>query len=1083
MTVRAPVPLNELRDLVERIKDTVKLNGMEVEEIVLAGFNVSNWVFDMPEVEGKRPTWHFIQASDSRIDRNHRVKAAIPFNHVEIKSEGDHLVQIADSGGDGRHETISAEGEIKISDRIGVIVQDSGITTERRSVAWNEAIPNGRIRAGDDQGFRQAKPGHDEVDPQVIRIGDPAHRSWRVEQDLEGSPDLRSSVFLGDRGVEFQKFRQTERDHAVRSDLRAETPSTIEVQSIGRRNFSVIEETPVSVGMKQMEAQPWRSIQIADDPGESAKPGIEIKPEGTDSHRATRVVRPKVNRHQPSIRTVDPVKSDSVNAELKGDPQSGQGSRVERRGSGGLHLSTSVSRPVHDVDDGAAEPDIKNRLESTDSRGANGVTMLNVGQHRPSIRIDDSMRSDGVNAELRIDPQSGRESRVEGQESEGLRLSSTVPRPIHEVDNGTVVDRIEIETGVVKAAQFESPIRIGGFERVDEEHPFMRDEGSSDLHPATSSIEDQPSGKRTSMIGGTLVSVEMKQMEVQPRRSIQIADNPGESTEPGIENRPKSADSRGVNRGTRPSVDQHQRPVRIDDPMMSVEPQNGQGSRVEGRESGGPLLSTPVSQSVHDVDGGAVVDHIEFEAMETDIGNRPEGVDSRRTSGITKLDIGQHQRPIRIDSPMRLNDMNAELRVDPQDGLESRVQSLRSTYEAVSPEPSAFPLSMHQTPQRDDGGGYLRGNETTTDVPPKSQVSGLSSVSETLDRTEVEIEVIRIDEPRPPIHPDEPTPHRPSTGGIPTVETSSELTLIGRGDQPQRFIQVIRDHGEMVDWNSEIDIRTEDVNPRETNSTAKLETYRVKQGEESSKLTSDGSSPTYLRGRDVNEVHTPIPYQAVDSELPTTDVTFGIEEALEIRIKFDDRGEMLEIRSPDEGITARIAEEWQSPVSAAYHPIDMRDTERMADELAARISNEVDKLEGRTSSSDRRIITVSSIKVSLRPEHLGRIEIKVIKRGEKISAIIKAEDDSVRRLLHQVVPQIKQSLTEHGIRAAQVEVRSFNSSGGFGFANGWSGWDGDQNAFHQPRPVYDQPAMGGGNGSPAELDGENDEGQGVNLRI
>ena len=197
-------------------------------------------------------------------------------------------------------------------------------------------------------------------------------------------------------------------------------------------------------------------------------------------------------------------------------------------------------------------------------------------------------------------------------------------------------------------------------------------------------------------------------------------------------------------------------------------------------------------------------------------------------------------------------------------------------------------------------------------------------------------------------------------------------------------------------------------------------------------------------------------------------------------VRFDDRGERVEVRGGDEGIIEDIARQWQH-IGGPEYRLDIGDKlepKIVSSELGEVISNEASRLEAEHPTLDRRVVTVSSIRVRLHPEHLGRMEIRVVKKGEEISAIIKVEDGSVRRMLHQIAPQIRQSLEEHGIKMGQVEVKSFNPS----FSGGFGSWMGGEKGFQQPGYAGYPAVMSQNESSSYELEGEMQESSGVNLR-
>lgn len=158
----------------------------------------------------------------------------------------------------------------------------------------------------------------------------------------------------------------------------------------------------------------------------------------------------------------------------------------------------------------------------------------------------------------------------------------------------------------------------------------------------------------------------------------------------------------------------------------------------------------------------------------------------------------------------------------------------------------------------------------------------------------------------------------------------------------------------------------------------------------------------------------------------------GDQRRVEVRVKLEGEAvSLIEVRGADE---ARVKEAVERLSSDVLTPSVRLSLHRSDDgsgiaELAEGIADVIAKESGelRASTADRDLIVVRSVRVKLEPEHLGRVEIRVIKRGERISAIIRAEADRTRRMLHQIIPAIREALVEHGIRPGEIEVKSFES--------------------------------------------------------
>jgi len=59
----------------------------------------------------------------------------------------------------------------------------------------------------------------------------------------------------------------------------------------------------------------------------------------------------------------------------------------------------------------------------------------------------------------------------------------------------------------------------------------------------------------------------------------------------------------------------------------------------------------------------------------------------------------------------------------------------------------------------------------------------------------------------------------------------------------------------------------------------------------------------------------------------------------------------------------------------------------------------------------------------LDPPHLGAVEMEVLMRGNRIQALLSADNDGVRQVLKDRVEEIKQVLADQGIKVERIDVR------------------------------------------------------------
>ena len=64
------------------------------------------------------------------------------------------------------------------------------------------------------------------------------------------------------------------------------------------------------------------------------------------------------------------------------------------------------------------------------------------------------------------------------------------------------------------------------------------------------------------------------------------------------------------------------------------------------------------------------------------------------------------------------------------------------------------------------------------------------------------------------------------------------------------------------------------------------------------------------------------------------------------------------------------------------------------------------------------------VKVILEPPHLGEVEMEVVVRGDRVRAVMVAENGEVRQVLKSHAEEIKQVLADQGLRLERIEIRT-----------------------------------------------------------
>lgn len=89
----------------------------------------------------------------------------------------------------------------------------------------------------------------------------------------------------------------------------------------------------------------------------------------------------------------------------------------------------------------------------------------------------------------------------------------------------------------------------------------------------------------------------------------------------------------------------------------------------------------------------------------------------------------------------------------------------------------------------------------------------------------------------------------------------------------------------------------------------------------------------------------------------------------------------------------------------------------------------------------------SQMEISLKPEHLGKVHLKVALENHIISAKFVAESEQVRQVIESNLVQLRKSLNESGVQIDSLVVSTGYQSGAEGFGQQWAGNQGNGQRF------------------------------------
>lgn len=95
------------------------------------------------------------------------------------------------------------------------------------------------------------------------------------------------------------------------------------------------------------------------------------------------------------------------------------------------------------------------------------------------------------------------------------------------------------------------------------------------------------------------------------------------------------------------------------------------------------------------------------------------------------------------------------------------------------------------------------------------------------------------------------------------------------------------------------------------------------------------------------------------------------------------------------------------------------------------------------------------IRVRLKPEHLGELQVRVVTNGRDVGLKIKASDEGSKQILEDSIKHLRESLASQNLHLSKVDVSVVSSS-----QPSWSGGSSEQSLSQQPNQHYSQNWMG-----------------------
>lgn len=199
----------------------------------------------------------------------------------------------------------------------------------------------------------------------------------------------------------------------------------------------------------------------------------------------------------------------------------------------------------------------------------------------------------------------------------------------------------------------------------------------------------------------------------------------------------------------------------------------------------------------------------------------------------------------------------------------------------------------------------------------------------------------------------------------------------------------------------------------------------VKQGESETKTENKTQEPL-----NATEAVQETPVKANESKDSKQDLLGQFEKGNDKKI----------VEKTDESATPSVSFDKMNPVVDSSAPAQVKSPEQRADtyEVAKQV------MEGMKSSTDR--LQSSQVIITLKPEHLGEVTVKINVDGDRVTAAFHAASSEVRAILESSLPQLKQEMSQQGW--------NFDSDGVYG---GLQQFMGNQQQKPQEQPVVQMP--------------------------
>ncbi len=97
------------------------------------------------------------------------------------------------------------------------------------------------------------------------------------------------------------------------------------------------------------------------------------------------------------------------------------------------------------------------------------------------------------------------------------------------------------------------------------------------------------------------------------------------------------------------------------------------------------------------------------------------------------------------------------------------------------------------------------------------------------------------------------------------------------------------------------------------------------------------------------------------------------------------------------------------------------------------------------------------VKIILDPPHLGTVEMDIIVRGDRVSAVMTTESSQVRQILQSHADEMRQALSDQGFRIDRIEVKQSQEKGADQWENNRHEWNRQQGDGYRQQKGKDNP--------------------------